>query len=423
MGTRQRQWSVILFCTDGFKFVDLIFIKEKKTMSTQFRLKKRMIPVIFTILVLCLTSSPAQALVHGKVKHFSADNVSLDPAGKVVSTSKIYVSGDAMRIDGLPGAGKNGGPIPNISMLVFKKQDKMVVYNHDKKLVYEGPVEEKNIGSGYKALDNIESEKVLGEEKVSGYLCVKKEVVMSVDAAGYTFKDKMVVWESNQFDFPLRTLAGDGSMSEIRNIEESTPPKKLFRLMPGYKKVHNLMAAMGMDIGAMMARHNAQKGEKTNAQGPGRDAVKSTDVNQMMESMNQAMGDNMDPEQKKQLMQMMAQAMNDAQQTREGPGAADDLWQIIPKRPGDKISAELKTRSLLNVTMGSKDALADVFSFYKTKLIAKGWKDNGMFLQNGEGFLHMLKDDYILTISSSEDPGINGSYSQFYTIQLRGPDI
>ena len=395
-------------------------------MSSQLRLSQRMILAIVAILVLCMTASTTLAVSGGKVKHFSADNVALDPTGNVISTSKIYVSNDTMRIDGLPGAGKQAGPIPGISMLVFKKQDKMVVYNHDKKLVYEGPVEDKSIGSGYNALDNIESEKVLGEESVSGYPCVKKEVIMSVGgAAGYTFKDKLIVWESSRFDFPLRTLADDGSMSEIRNIKESMPPKKLLQPIPGYRKVDSLMAAMGMDIGTMMARNNAQKDEKKDAQvsEPGRAAAENMDVNQMMASMNQAMGDNMDPEQKKQFMQVMAQAMSDAQQTKEGPGAADHLWQIIPKRPGDKIGAELKTRSLLNVTMGSQDALTDVFNFYKTKLTETGWKDNGMFLQNGEGFLHMIKGSNMLTISSSDDPGINGSYPQFYTIQLRGPDI
>ena len=392
-------------------------------MSNQLRLSKCMILAIVAILTLCMTASPTLALSGGKVKQFSAENVSLDPTGNIISTSKIYVSNDTMRIDGLPGAGSHGGPIPSISMLVFQKQDTMVVYNHDKKLVYEGPVEDKNIGSGYKALDNVESEKVLGEEKVSGYMCVKKEVVMSVDAAGFAFKDKLIVWESSRFDFPLRTLSDDGSMSEIRNINESAPPKKLLQRIPGYRKVDSLMAALGMDIGTMMARHNAQKGEKKDAQEAGRAAAENMDVDQMMANMNQAMGDNMDPEQKKQFMQMMSQAMNDAQQTKEGPGAADHLWQIIPKRPGDKIGAELKTRSLLNVTMGSQDALADVFSFYKTKLTETGWKDNGMFLQNGEGFLHMIKESNMLTISSSDDPGINGNYSQFYTIQLRGPDI
>lgn len=386
-------------------------------MSNQLRLSKLMILTIVAILTLCMTAPPVLALFGGKIKHFSAENVSLDPAGNIISTSKIYVSNDTMRIDGLPGAGKHGGPIPSISMLVFKNQDKMIVYNHDKKLVYEGPVEDENIGSGYKALDNIESEKVLGEEKVSGYTCVKKEVVMSVEAAGHTFKEKLIVWESNRFDFSLRTLAGDGSMSEIRNIQENRPPQKLLQPIPGYRKVDSLMASMGMDIGTMMARSKTQKDESDRA------AFENMDINQMMASMNQAMGDNMEPEQKKQFMQMMNQAMNNAQQTKEGPGAADHLWQVIPRRPGDKIGAELKTRSLLNVTMGSQDALTDIFSFYKTKLTETGWEDNGMFLQNGEGFLHMIKGSNMLTISSSDDPGINGNYSQFYTIQLRGPDI
>ena len=78
---------------------------------------------------------------------------------------------------------------------------------------------------------------------------------------------------------------------------------------------------------------------------------------------------------------------------------------------------------MINVTLGSKAALKEVFSFYQSKLGAKGWKDNGMFLQNGEGFLNMTSGEQVLTLSSSDDPGMKGSYRSFYTIQLRGPGI
>ena len=392
-------------------------------MNVQIRLKTHTIAAVVIMLTLVLTASPAFCLFGGKVKAFSADNVSIDPDGKVISTAKIYVSEKVMRFDGLPGAGMSDVPMPDLSMLVFKNQDKMVLYNHDKKLVYEGPAEDNEFGAGSKALDNIESEKVLGKEKVSGYDCVKKEVTVSVGAGGYTFKNKMVVWESDKFEFPLRTQDEDGSISEMRNIKEGEPPKKLMRLMPGYKKVDSMMAAMGMDLGAMMGQQGEQRRSRTRDQRTGGQDMQNMDVNQMMAAMNQAMGDNMDPEQKKQFMQMMGQAMNQAQQTQEGPGAAGQLWQIIPQRPGDTIGPELKTPNVINVTLGSNSALKEVFNFYQTQLSAKGWTDKGMFLQGGEGFLNMTRGEQMVTISSSDDPGIEGSYKYFYTIQLRGPGI
>jgi len=96
--------------------------------------------------------------------------------------------------------------------------------------------------------DNVESEKVLGKEKVSGYKCVKKEVITSMAVMGQTLKNKLTIWESDQFEMPLRTMVEDGGIMEMRDIDTDKPSKKLFRPMPGYKKVDNLMAAMGMDF-------------------------------------------------------------------------------------------------------------------------------------------------------------------------------
>ena len=40
-------------------------------------------------------------------------------------------------------------------------------------------------------------------------------------------------------------------MSEIRNIDKGAPPSKIFQLPKGYKKVDNIVMAMGMDFGSM----------------------------------------------------------------------------------------------------------------------------------------------------------------------------
>lgn len=390
---------------------------------------------------LCLAATPAFALFGGKIKHFTADNVSIDPNGKVVHTGKVYFSDGDMRMDDVGGMMGNemGGKTPDLSMLALKKQGKMYFYNHDKKLVYEGPLEDEDMMPGYKSMDNIESERVLGKEKVSGYKCVKKEIITASTFMGTTEKEKLIVWESDRFDFPLRTMTDDGEIFELRNIDEGKPPKNKMQPLSGYKKVGNMMAVMGMDFGEMMAKERAMEeaedapsapkspgawGKKTPAQPPaGSQNLEDMDVNAMMEKMNQAMGKNMTPEEKAEFMQAMTHAMNQAKQVKEGPGAAGQIWQIIPKRPGDQIGDELKTPGNLMVTMGTKAPLKSVFNFYMNKMKSKGWKDQGMYLQDGQGHLNMTKGDQRLTISSAEDPGMDGNFTQFYMLQLRGPNL
>lgn len=303
------------------------------------------ISIVITAALLCFTAAPAFALFGGEIQHFSADSVTIDPSGKVVHTGKLYVSGNVMRMDdvgGMIGPGIDA-QVPDLSILVFEKKGKMYFYNHDKKLVYEGPVDKRDMAPGYKALDNVESEKIVGKEKVSGYKCVKKELVTSMTMMGVNKKDRLTVWESDRFEFPLRTMMEDGSIHEMRNIKEGKPSKKLLRPLAGYKKVGNMMAVMGMDFGNMMAQEKAMEEEKAQAipnrasaegkRKPGRNQqnLENMDVNQMMEQMSQAMGNSMSTEEKERFMQIMAHAMNKAKETKEGPGAAKKIWQIIPR--------------------------------------------------------------------------------------------
>ncbi len=395
---------------------------------------------MFLVLFFCIASPCAAIQFGGKVEHFSADSVTIDPSGKVMNTGKIYVSGPVMRMDGIGGMmGRGmGGKTPDISILTFKNQKTMYFYNHDKKLVYQGPLEEEDMLPGYKAMGDVVSEKVLGEEKVSGYKCVKKQIVTSTNIMGMNQKSTLTVWENDRFEAPLRTMTDGGAINELRNIKEGKPPAKLLRLLPGYKKVGNMMAVMGVDFGAM--RDQNQKGrdgggrnvqdsprsrtkKNRNGQTTNPQTRENMNVNDMMAQMNEAMGDQMDPEEKKQLMAIMANAMNKAKNTKEGTGAAKKIWQFIPQRQGDQIGAELKTTNVLTVTMGTRADLMSVFTFYKTKLASQGWQDRGMFLQSGEGHLSMSKADMTLSISSADNPGLQGSYANFYIMQLTGPDL
>ena len=294
------------------------------------------------------------------------------------------------------------------------------MYNHDKKLVFVSPVDEKNMKAGYKSMGKTQSEKILGKEKVSGYKCIKKEVVTDYEVMGRKFESKLLVWESDQFDFPLRTQDEEGNIQEMRNIKTGKIPKKTFRPMTGYKKVNTMIAAMGMDFGDMAERDESPGKEKEETAPMKSEEV---DVDQVMAQMKCAMGKDADPKQLAQMEQVMRQAFTQAKETRTGEDAAKAIWDIIPRRPGDKIGDEMKTTNTLNVVMGTKAALKAVFNFYQNKLLKDGWKDGGMHLQNDQGFMSLMKGQRTLMISSADDPGMKGKFRLFYNIKLSGPDI
>ena len=105
-----------------------------------------------------------------------------------------------------------------------------------------------------KSYKDAEEVKVLGKEKVSGYKCVKKQVTTTTTIYGMTSTNTVTIWESDRFEMPLRTMVSEGYVMEIRNIKKGTPDKKYFKMPEGYKKVGNMMTAMGMDMGRMGGR-------------------------------------------------------------------------------------------------------------------------------------------------------------------------
>lgn len=383
--------------------------------------------LIMLFISLFTFAPPGYALFGGKVEHFSADSVDIAPDGTVLNTSKMYVSPGAVRIDGMPGGGMPGSPKLNISMLILEKQNISYFYNHDKKLVYEGPVDEEDLSAGYKALDNVESEKVLGKETVSGYPCVKKEVVTSFTVAGQTMTDRLIVWESDKFGFPLKTLDDEGGIHELRNIQEKKPSKKLFQPLSGYKKVGSMMAVMGMDFGAVMTSGSAdpepaEDGSETESPRMSDPDMQNMDMDQMMAAMKQAMGDSVTPEEMAEMQQAMAQAMQQAGRTRTGQGAADDLWKIVPRRAGDKIGYEMKTTGMINVVLGTRSTLQQVFDFYGNKLKAGGWMDGGTIIQNGQGMMSLMKNEEMIQFAWADRPdGMQENFPLYYNIRYSGP--
>jgi len=361
-----------------------------------------------------ISPSSSHALFGGKIENFSADQVMLSSDGKVMSTSKLYITPDAYRMDGLPMGGQ-GGVTRNLTILGFKKLNKQYIYNHDKKLFFESRLDEDGMLEKMKSNENVDSEKILGQEKVSGYKCVKKEVTTTMTMMGMKHTSTQILWQSDKFEFPLRSRQEEGQIMELRNIDTGKPSKKLFRRPAGYKKADNMMAVMGLDF-AVRAGEEASTDEGHQAAPQN---INDVNIEEMMAAMQQAMGENADPEQMAQMQQFLAQV----RQVNMDEGAANGLWKIIPKRPGDKVGSEMKSPNVYTVTMGTNASLREVFTFYEQRLKPEGWQDGGMYIQDGMGTFTMVRGEQRLMIAWADNPGMEGNYKLFYNLKLHGPDI
>lgn len=265
-------------------------------MNSSLFFKRNVLPGVLFLSLFMLFPSLSFALFGGKVDSYSADYVVLDKGGKVVSTTKLYVIPAAIRMDGIPSPAQGGEQQLNLSYLTLKKEGKVYVYNHDKKLVYETTEKEgEEFVSMMDSTKNSTSEKVLGKEKVSGYKCVKKEIETSFTFMGITDTSKSIVWESDRFDFPLKTQDEEGSITEMRNIKTGKPSKKLFKPIEGYKKVGSMMAVMGMDFGSMMRGSGESKSEGDSTAGADKkeDPAQEEDVKKAIEESLQGLGDSL----------------------------------------------------------------------------------------------------------------------------------
>lgn len=270
-------------------------------MHKDVKLKKSVLNGLVILSVLLLLPNFSFALFGGKVESFSADFVAIDKNGKVVSTTKIYVTPDASRMDGMPGQMPNQGAgkkQPDITSITLHKEQMGYLYNHDDKLVFETTEEDSKEMIGImKGMNDVSSEKVLGKEKVSGYKCVKKEVVSTFKFMGMTQKHKSIVWQSDRFEMPLRTQDEEGEITELRNIKTGKQSKKLFKPLKGYKKVNNIMAVMGMDFSSMMREDDEPQSqpdsESTAGSGNGgnEQPEQGEDVQKAIEETLQGLGD------------------------------------------------------------------------------------------------------------------------------------
>jgi hypothetical protein len=227
-------------------------MESERMFCVKFRVKE-LFSGLFIVIILSL---PAFGFFGGKIESFSADMVVIAADGNVISTSKLYITPEATRMDGMPMTGRQGGMsgMDKLTFISFADKNKVYIYNHDKKLFFEAELDEQEQDmtmNMMKRYENVDEEKVLGKEKVSGYNCTKKMVTTTVDMMGMKITSTETIWQSDQFDMPLRIHYEEGVIVEYRNIDTKKPSSKLFELPNGYKKVGNMMEVMGMDFSGM----------------------------------------------------------------------------------------------------------------------------------------------------------------------------
>jgi hypothetical protein len=199
---------------------------------------------IVSLAMVLFSVSAALALPDGKITAFTADQVHLDPSGKIVNTGKLYVTPEKMTMDGMP-AGPEG---QTLSIILFKNEKRQCTLNNQKKLYFEGPVDNQKLMQDMNVKKTDTIEKIIGTETISGFKCTKKEMESTVEFMGIKRKSKQTVWVTDMLDMPVRTQTEDGSATELRNIEKGMPAAKYFEIPKDYKKVSNMMAVMGMEF-------------------------------------------------------------------------------------------------------------------------------------------------------------------------------
>lgn len=190
------------------------------------------------------------AAVAGSVKEYAGDMVSLDAAGKVESTSRLFFSGGNMRVE-IP-AQDDMGP-----MVVIVRPDRKVQWMIDvkAKTYFEQPLDEKAMadmargaGPAMPMGEHAVKEEPLGSEKVNGYDTRKKRVTSTSKVMGKTYTTVSTVWMADEFDVPLRERDDQGGAEEFRNIVVGAQPAALFEVPKGYAKGKGMPGMPDMDM-------------------------------------------------------------------------------------------------------------------------------------------------------------------------------
>ena len=177
-----------------------------------------------------------------KVTDYTADQVTMGVDGKSIKQSKVYFSDGKMRLD-------DAMPQSGAKLVIIYRSDlkKNFMLNTDKKTYTENKLDEREMAGAIMSMGNVKNrkEKTLGEERVSGYPCSKKEIEAEIEVMGFKNTSRSVIWQSPKFDLPLRTRSDSGQVTELRNIREGKPAAALFEVPADYSKVSDMMELLG----------------------------------------------------------------------------------------------------------------------------------------------------------------------------------
>lgn len=195
--------------------------------------KKWFVVCLVMVSVLIVSAGSACA---GKIKSFSADQVTLTPSGQVENSTKLYITPDKIRADMHPQQGEG-----NMIMIMRRDRNLNWTLNPDNKSYVEKPLNEEEWEGMARGMVKSMDEKDLGTEKVNGFKCHKKSVRMVVEVMGFRTESNSIVWISDKLDIPVRIKTEDGHVTELRNIKTGNQSAKLFEIPGGYKKVGSMM--------------------------------------------------------------------------------------------------------------------------------------------------------------------------------------
>ncbi|WP_353115577.1 hypothetical protein [Nitratidesulfovibrio sp.] len=174
----------------------------------------------------------------GSVSDYAGDMVSLDAAGKVENTSRLFFSDGKVRVE-VP-AQEGMGP-----MVLILRPDRKVQWMIDEsaRTWFEQPLDEKAIadmsrggGPVMPMGEHAVKEEPLGMEKVNGYATQKKRVTVTSRIMGQAQTTVSTVWTADEFDVPLRERDETGETEEFRNIRVGAQPAALFEVPTGYTR-------------------------------------------------------------------------------------------------------------------------------------------------------------------------------------------
>lgn len=220
----------------------------KRSYSQGIKMTKAFVSLIIFTLLPSLSNAQSESVI----TNFSADTVTMNSAGQETAVGKLYVSDNAIRVDGIPSMGMLKGIKLNLSVLLLKQYGMQYIYNHDKKRVFISSISKSIFTDDYKSMGDITVGNSIASENIAGYLADKKPMLINYRIAGQTLTTNMFTWENNRFKFPLKLMDEGGNIQILRNIKLGKPSANVFIPLQGYQVADSLMAVLGLDFSNLM---------------------------------------------------------------------------------------------------------------------------------------------------------------------------